>query len=208
MNNFLLFLLLIFLSLGFGFLIDKGLDMDSLVYNSLGERFANEQINEVFGFYKKWSWASYIVIPFYLFIKVAIIASIIDIGVFFFDKEIKYKKLFNFVLKAEFIFLLILVFKFIWFYVFDQNYNLDDIQYFYPLSALSFIGSEGLEPWWIYPFQTLNLFELGYWFILAYLIGKEINSNTEKGLTIVASSYGIGLLIWVVGVMFLTLNMS
>ena len=54
----------------------------------------------------------------------------------------------------------------------------------------------------------LNLLEVAYWFILAYLIGKELNENIDKGFLIVASSYGVALLIWIVGVMFLTLNMS
>lgn len=82
------------------------------------------------------------------------------------------------------------------------------MQYFYPLSALNIIGYEGLQSWFIYPFQLINLFELAYWVILAYLIGKEFNENTDKGLSIVASSYGVSLLIWVVGMMFFTLNMS
>lgn len=76
------------------------------------------------------------------------------------------------------------------------------------MSALNIIGYEGLQPWFIYPFQVLNLFELAYWVILAYLIGKELNENTDKGMSIVVSSYGVSLLIWVVGVMFFTLNIS
>ena len=36
-------------------------------------------------------------------------------------------------------------------------------------------------------------------------IDKAIGSTTEKGLNIVG--YGVGLLLWVVGVMFFTLNM-
>ena len=140
--------------------------------------------------------------------KTAIIATILDLGCFLFGKEIKYKKLFNLVVKAEFIFLLVILVKTAWFYFFQTNYSLEDLQYFYPLSALSIIGYEGLQPWFVYPFQVLNLFELAYWFILAYLLGKELESTTDKGLSIVASSYGVGLLIWVVGVMFLTLNMS
>ena len=70
---------------------------------------------------------------------------------------------------------------------------MEDLQYFYPLYALSIIGYEGLQPWFVYPFQVLNLFELAYWFILAYLLGKELESTTDKGLSIVASSYGVGL---------------
>lgn len=151
---------------------------------------------------------TYLIILISLLIKISIISTILDVGCFFFGKEIKYKKLFNIVVKAEFIFLLVIVFKTVWFYVFQQDYNLEDLQYFYPLSALNIIGYESLQTWFIYPFQVLNLFELAYWFILAYLIGKELNENTDKGFSIVASSYGLSLLIWVVGVMFFTLNIS
>jgi len=104
--------------------------------------------------------------------------------------------------------LLVIIFKTAWFYFFQTDYNLEDLQYFYPLSALNIVGYEGLQPWFIYPVQVFNLFELAYWVILAYLIDKELNENTVKGMSIVASSYGVSLLIWVVGVMFFTLNMS
>lgn len=128
--------------------------------------------------------------------------------VFFFDKEIKFKTLFNIVVKAEFVFLLVILCKTIWFYVFQQDYTLEDLQYFYPLSAINITGYDGLKPWFAYPLQTLNLFEVTYWILLAYLLGKELKITTDMGLNIVASSYGVGLLIWVVAVMFFTLNMS
>jgi hypothetical protein len=70
------------------------------------------------------------------------------------------------------------------------------------------VGYEGILTWFIYPFQVINLFEFAYWFILASLISKELKTTTSKGFSIVASSYGVALLIWVVGVMFFTLNMS
>jgi len=76
------------------------------------------------------------------------------------------------------------------------------------------VGYQGLEPWFIYPLQVLNLFELAYWFVLAYFIGKLAFTEKDKGkpmdlgLKIVASSYGSALLLWVVVVMFFTLNYS
>jgi len=149
-----------------------------------------------------------LLLPLLLIIKVSIIALILDVGCFFFDKEIMYKKLFNIVTKAEFVFLGIIILKTIWFYVFQQDYTLEDLQYFYPLSALNIVGYEGLETWFIYPFQVINLFEFAYWFILAFLISKELKTTTSKGFSIVASSYGVALVIWVVVVMFFTLNMS
>lgn len=184
------------------------LKTDELLVNSLTEQFTQEQLINILNFQKKWEWFTYVIILISLLIKILIITSILDLGCFLFNKKIKYKELFNIVVKAEFIFILVIIVKTAWFYFFQTNYTLEDLQFFYPLSALSLIGHEGLQPWFVYPFQVLNLFELAYWFILAFLLGKELKSTTDKGLSIVASSYGVGLLIWVVGVMFLTLNIS
>ena len=107
-----------------------------------------------------------------------------------------------------FIFLLVPILKIIWFYFFQTNYTLEDIQYFYPLSALNIIGYAGLEPWLIYPLQILNLFELAYIIYLAYQIGKVTSTNTDTGFKIMMYSYVPTLLLWVCVVMFLTLSMS
>ena len=203
-----LFFILVLLSFLLGLISKNLLKLDDLLINTLAEQFSYEQIQETLDFQKKWRWLGYLFMPLIVLLKVSIIAAILDIGCFFFEKNIKYKQLFNIVVKAEFVFLLVIVFKTIWFYVFQQEYTLEDLQYFYPLSALNIIGYKGLEPWYIYPLQVLNLFELIYWLILAYLLGKTLKVSTNKGFSIVASSYGIGLTIWVVGVMFLTLNIN
>ena len=116
--------------------------------------------------------------------------------------------MFNLVVMAEFVFLLVVIFKITWFYFFQQEYTLEDLQYFYPFSALNLVGYKGLQPWFIYPLQILNLIEVVYWLVLAYLLSRELQISAKKGISIVASSYGVSLLIWVVGVMFFTLNMS
>ncbi|WP_340155372.1 hypothetical protein [uncultured Winogradskyella sp.] len=207
MNNFK-FIYLIILSLLLLFIFEYLIEYDKLYISSISEILTYAQIEKIIEFQSKWIWVKYVITPLLLLLKISIIAAIIDIGCFFFSKEIKYKILFNIVVKAEFIFLLVIIFKIVWFYIFQPDYTLEDLQYFYPLSALNIVGYQSLKAWFVYPFQVLNIFEVAYWFVLAYLIGKEINETTDKGLSIVASSYGVGLLIWVVGVMFLTLNMS
>ncbi len=192
----------------FGYISKEILNTEDLYASSLSEQFTQEQILEALNLKKKWQWLGYIAIPLLLLLKISIIAAIIDVGCFFFNKEIKYKTLFNSVVKAEFVFLLVIIFKTLWFYIFHQDYTLEDLQYFYPFSAINITGYQDLKPWFVYPLQVLNLFELAYWVILAYLIGKEIKSTTKKGFIIVGSSYGVGLLIWVIAIMFLTLNMS
>ena len=173
----------------------------------MSDKFTQNQVDKIFDANKKWEWIGYLIMPFFLFAKIIVIASIINLGLFFFEKKIKFKNLLTIAIKAEFVFVFLTLCKIIWF-AFQYGYTLEDVQSFYPLSALSLVGYKELQPWFVYPFQTLNLFELAYWIILAWLLGKEIQSTTDKALKIVASSYGSALLIWVVAVMFLTLNMS
>jgi hypothetical protein len=188
---------------------NKILDINGLLSNSLAEQLTNQQINDFFEFQNKWQWVGYLIVPIVLLIKTSLIASVLYMGTFFFSKTtVTFKQLWGFVITAEFVFLLIPIFKIIWFYFFQTIYNLEDIQYFYPLSALNIVGYRGLEPWLIYPFQILNLFEVAYWLLLAYFIGKITETNMDRGLKIVASSYGSALLLWVVVIMFFTLNYS
>lgn len=207
-NSFTSFIILCFFSLCFTYLSSELLRTNEIIYNSLAEQLTQDQIEETLKFKEKWDWLNNVFIPILLFIKIGLIAAIIDLGAFLFNKKIKYKIIFNFVTKAEFVFLLVIVFKTAWLYFFQTDYKLEDLQYFYPISLINITGYEGIDPWFIYPFQVLNLFEMAYWIILSYLIGKELNAGIDKGFTIVASSYGIGLLIWVVAVMFLMLNIS
>lgn len=211
---FFLFLLLIFSLLIF-YSSELILDYEKILKKQLLININVEQVNELLELQKKWQWLSYAIIPLLILIKTAIISSVLYIGTFFYSKnKVTFKQLFNAVIKAEFVFLLVGVAKIIWFYFFQTNYTLEDLQYFYPLSALNIVGYKGLDNWFIYPLQVLNLFELAYWLLLSYFIGKLAFTEKDKGkpmdlgFKIVASSYGSALLLWVVVVMFFTLNYS
>ena len=167
-----------------------------------------EQIEKVLSFKDQWQWISYVSVPLLLLIKISVTAVLIDVGCVFYNEKLPYKQLFRIVLLGEFIFLAVPIFKLCWFLFFQPNFSLEDIQYFYPLSALNIIGYKGVAVWFIYPLQLLNLFEVVYWFLISVQLNKAIGSTTGKGVNIVASGYGVGLLLWVVCVMFFTLNMS
>ena len=189
--------------------IKKILHLDKLLYNSLAEKLTSNQIGSYFEMQSKLKWLGYLFTPLFIFLKTLIIASTIYTAIFFFNKnKIAFKNILNIILKAEFIFLLVPIFKIIWFYFFQINYTLEDIQYFYPLSALNIVGYTGLEPWLVYPLQILNLFELAYIIYLSYQIGKLTNTNADNGFKIMMYSYVPTMLLWVCVVMFLTLSMS
>lgn len=214
MRLFFLFSLTLLLAITTKYL----LRIDTLISLSLNDKLSRNQIESFLNFHKKWQWLSYVIIPLLLLIKTTLIASILYIGAFFYSKtKVTFKQLFNAVVKAEFVFLGVGVLKIIWFYFFQTNYTLEDLQYFYPLSALNIVGYQGLDAWFVYPLQVLNLFELAYWLLLSYYIGKMASPTKnvvvskypiDFGLKIVATSYGSALLLWVVVVMFFTLNYS
>jgi hypothetical protein len=185
------------------------LNTDQLLINSLSENFTARQLEQYLNFQHKWQWLLYILMPLFILVKMILTALILYIGIYFFTKPtITYFQLFEITIKAEFIFLLVPLFKTIWFLFFQTNYTLQDVQSSYPFSALNIVGYKDLETWFIYPFQVLNLFELFYIIYLGCQIGKLTNTNTDYGLKIVALSYVPSLLLWVTVVMFFTLNYS
>jgi hypothetical protein len=134
----------------------------------------------------------------------------LSIGVFFYDTEnkIKFKQFFRIALLGEFVLLLVGYFKFTYFYFIKTDFTLADIQQYYPLSYTNFLDVATLEPWLVYPLQTINLFEIGYFFVLVYGVHKLLKNKYAKSFEMVAVSYGTGLIIWLGFVMFLTLNLT
>ncbi len=209
MRNYRYFLILCFCTFLLAEITRYALNTNGLLYNSLADQLTVEQLNKAFSNLRKWQLIGYILIPILIFLKTHAIALTLSMGTYFFNTKVPYKKLWNIVLKAEFIFLLVGVLKLVRFYFFKTDFTLEELQIFYPLSMLSIIGSEMVEPWYVYPLQVLNAFEVIYWVVLALLLDHALNNKKgNMGIKIVASSYGPALLIWVVAVMFFTLNMS
>lgn len=183
------------------------LNTDEILINSLSDKLSQDQIDEILEKIKKFQWIGLMSIPIILLIKICLISSILYIGIHLGNLTTTFYNLIGVTIKAEFVFILVGISKLLYFVNFKEI-TMDQYYSFYPLSAINIVGSKGVSPWFIYPLQVLNLFELAYWFVLAYLLGKELKISMDKGFKIVASSYGTALLIWVVAVMFLTLNYS
>jgi hypothetical protein len=208
LKYFNLFFLLCLAYLSVGIITQELLKTEVLLAETLLEQFTRDQVLQVVQFNRKWEWTIYLLLPLVMLLKIAIIAKIIDVGIFFIYKQVDYAKLFSAVLKAEFIFLLAPIAKLVWFYYFQTDFTIDDLQKFYPLSLINITGYRYLEPWYIYPLQAFNFFEVLYWLLLSFQLKKLLGLNFNKSFTIVMSSYGVTLLIWIITVMFFTLNMS
>jgi hypothetical protein len=190
------------------YLLKTFLYTDALVYSSLAEQLTAEKIESMLEQMHKWKWVSYIFKVISYSIKFLLISFVLLTGFFFFDQKVSFLVLFKAVVLAETPFVLIPLIKLYWFLFVQTNYNLDDLKYFHPLSALQLFEIKNLATWQIYPLQLFNVFELIYWIVLTYWLKKLLNISFNKIIEVVASSYGLSLLLWVVFITFLSLNLG
>lgn len=209
-TNYQLFICVVLLFISSVILSKNILLTKELIVNFYSEQIAQEQIEKVLKTQKKWEWVGYAIIPIIVLIRSSLVTMCLSIGIFFYNMEhnFKFKQFFRIALIGEFVLVLVGFFKLGYFYFIKTEYTLQDLQQYYPLSYINFLDITKIEPWLIYPLQTVNLFEIAYFFVLVYGLWKLLKNKFSKSFEIVAVSYGSGLVIWLGLVMFFTLNMS
>ncbi|SEC53164.1 hypothetical protein SAMN04489761_3246 [Tenacibaculum sp. MAR_2009_124] len=192
------------------FLFKEVIRVDELVYNFYAEQLTQDKVEQLLNGQKKWEWFGYAIIPLVILLRSSLVAICLSIGMFFYNMEhkLKFRQFFRVALLGEFVLVLVGFVKLFYFLFIKTDYTLQDIQQYYPLSYINFLDISNLEPWLIYPLQSINLFEIAYFFVLVYGLHKLLRNNYWKSFEITAASYGTGLIIWIGLVMFLTLNMS
>jgi hypothetical protein len=181
---------------------------EELFYYSLGEQVAIERFEKLWAESQKWQWVTYLILPVLYLVKFVLVSFCIITGALLANVKIGFKRVFQVVLVAEAIFFLPILLRLGWFAFVQTDYTLADLQYFMPLSLANLFDVSKLEIWWVYPFQVANLFEVAYWLLLAYGLHLHTQKEYDSMLRLVLSSYGSGLLLWVVLVMFLNVNFS
>lgn len=86
--------------------------------------------------------------------------------------------------------------------------TLETASNYYPLTILSYFGTENVVQWLQYPLQTLNLFEVAYMVVIGWFLSKQWKEDFVESLAVVVPSYVTGLLLWLVFVTFITLQIS
>jgi hypothetical protein len=193
---------------GLGLSMQYLLPTEQLLLDNLTQTISLNKAEEVLAQMMEYRWVGYALTPVLLLIKWLFVAGLLYTALFFSQVPVSFKSLWRIALQSEWVFVLAALIKFCWFYFFATNYTLQDLQFFYPLSAANLFTPDELEAWWVYPFQIINLFEVTYWVVLAILLGKLIQVSTDKAFEYVAKGYGTGLLLWVLLIVFITLNYS
>ena len=183
--------------------------IDELVfYNTYSEQLTYERAMALFANAKRLAWIGYVFIPLVLLIKFTLISTVIYIGLFFFENSnlISFGKIFGAVIACEVVFIIAGFVKLFWFYFFAGNYDLNEMSFFYPLSLSNFFDFTEINKIWIFPLQTMNLFQIAYIILLS--LGLQLRSGISRAIAekSVLVSYLPGLLLVISLVMFLTIG--
>ena len=140
--------------------------------------------------------------------RVFVVTIILQTYFLFNNFKIKFLVLLETAIICEFMYLLPVLFEIVYFGVFKTKATISEINNFHPLSVCNIIDFSETEKYLEYPLTFLNLFELGYFILLSYILSKKLERDFYLGFKIVMSSYGVALLLWVCVVMFFTLSYS
>ncbi len=179
---------------------------DEVYFRTLGEQIAFEQLEKALAMRKSNDWMFYSAIPLQLLFKVFLVTICLNIGTLFANYKIGFGRLFKIALWAEGLFVVIELLRMIWFAYFSTVESLFDVRYNYPLSVISFFDAETMASWLRYPLVTLNFFELLFMALIALALHWEVEKPFKTTLLISGASYGIGLLVWLVFILFISLN--
>ena len=182
---------------------------EGIYYQSLGSQLSVNQIEEFLKTQQEWQWLGYFTLPIIYMIKIMLIASTmygvkIMVGKIF---QASFREISLVVIKADMIFLIPAIIKITWF-TFYPAHTLEEIQYFMPGSVFQLFANQEIVPWLVYPLQAFSIWEVGFWLILAFELKEFFNNDFGRSFQNVMLSYGSGFLVWIVFVVFLTINFT
>lgn len=201
-----LFLYLIVLGSVLALYIDGILLTEDVLYFHLAEQYSNTRIEQMLEFRGRWLWLTYLIAPIITFFKILIPASLVYLGLYLSNLRYSFSDVFKACVIAEFVLLLPILFKILWFEFVEPSFTLEEFNSFYPLSLYSLFDSSLLEKWFHYPFKALNVFEIGYWFALAGSLALVLSLDFSQMFRVVISYYGAYFICWILFVVFISLS--
>jgi hypothetical protein len=183
---------------------------DIVFYNSYSEQLTYERAMKLFNEMNRIAWLNYVFMPLLLLIKFTLISIVLYTGVFFCDlhRKISFGIIFRIVIASEIVFILAGFLKFLWFYLFAGNYDIHDISFFYPLSLINLFKISEVNKFWIFPLQSVNIFQVLYILLLSCGLNKAGQIEKSESEKVVIYSYMPALLFWVVLIMFISVDSS
>jgi hypothetical protein len=121
--------------------------------------------------------------------------------------KIRFRPLFTLVMRSSVVFLILkLALTFI--LLFSKVQVFDDLVTANKFALAGFFNKADVPTWLMYPLSILNVFEVVFWLLLTLGMSRLLNRSFKASLGFIATTYGLGLLMWMVFIIFLQLNFS
>ncbi|MCX6228080.1 MAG: hypothetical protein NTV75_02680 [Bacteroidia bacterium] len=180
---------------------------EKLYYQSFGEQIAVERIANMIATSQHWQWVGYILASAITLIRVAFTASCLYVGCALLEYKINFRDLFKISILADFVFVASAIVKLAVLIFFKTVNNLEDLQ-FQPFSLMELFDRSKVQVYLVYLYSVINIFEIAYWGVLAWLLTQILERPFVKTFQTVLYSYVPGLMLWILFTMFITLNLS
>ena len=148
------------------------------------------------GIFQLFNTLQYISIPLFYLWKFTIIAFLLWMGSFAFGYKIPFRKCWQVAMIAETIFFIPELMKLGHFMFGPDDPNLFDIKAYYPLSLINLYDYTQLDPRYLYPLKSLNIFEVIYWGLLVYGLHLAAKKDFWVAFGSILSSYVLIYFLW------------
>lgn len=199
--NFLLFLFIIVLIIAF-------IQQEYIMALQMKQMDLPETLKiEIIQQNAKYSWAAYLMSILIVFIRISYAAGCLYLGGIMYSGygELTFNRAFNVALKADLLPVLYSLLTILLILHFGLN-DAQDIVIKTSLAGL--VDAELFEPWLLMILGAFNIFELAYWFLQALLSGVVINKKFAESFSFVLSTYGLGFLLYLLMMVFITLYIT
>jgi len=179
----------------------------TIFYNTYAQQLTIERTLQMYETGKRWQWIGFLIIPVILYVRVLYNSFWVSIGSLLSEKRGSVKDNYNVCLKAEYVFVGMLFVRFIWLLFFKNVNNLTDLNSF-PGSVLNLYDIEKIPIWLIYPLQTVNIWEVLFCIVGTSMYSIQYNVSKAKAAQLFCIPYLAGLFIWVLVIVFITLQFT
>lgn len=180
---------------------------ETLYFNSLGEQMAHDRIEALLQRQERMQWIAYSLVPIALLLQIFVITLCLNVGAILYEYQLGFSKLFGMVTRAMVLLSVVSTIQVIPLLLVPIE-HLDDLASLDWFSVAAIFQDMELPFWLLVPLKMLNIFFLVTVLILAggmhWLTGRPYG----KMLGFVAGTYGVGMLLLVLLLVFLQLNMS
>ncbi len=147
-------------------------------------------------FFYIFSALNYVWTPFAMLWKFTVIAFLFWFGAFMIGYKVSYRELWQFALVAEMVFIFPELIRLLVYIDPASGATYQEIEEYRPLSMLSLLGAENVQPQYRYALASINVFEILYGILWMY--GFHMISRRSLGASaiVVFVSYFIPLAIW------------